>query len=217
MRLRFGRPSLPIMIIFAAIVGAVFYFFDNTNPQSEAIVTPVPTAIVADATAIPVRSEPVVIPTSATRFTESSRQEIPEDTAIFIPTAGIWSDVIQAYLDDGNWDIRDLRSNAGHLEGTAWVDQPGNVVISGHIELSNGLPGIFSNLDAIQIGQEIRIISEGLEHVYVVTDMYNTVPTDLSPLYPTDDDRLTLITCNSYDLVTNAYRERLIVVAERVS
>lgn len=217
MRLRFSRPSLPIMIIFAALVGVVFYYFDNADSQSEVVVTESPAVVMVNATAIPVRAEPVALPTSSTRFTEARRQEIPEDTAIFIPTAGIWSDVIQAYLDNGNWDIRDLRSNAGHLEGTAWVDQPGNVVISGHIELSNGLPGIFSNLDAIQLGQEIRIISEGVEHVYVVTDMYNTLPNDLTPLYPTDDDRLTLITCNSYDLVTNAYRERLIVVAERVS
>lgn len=217
MRLRFSRPSLPIMIILAALVGVIFYYFDNMPPQSDTDIVETPAIVAANATSLPVQSTPIANPTSATRFIESRRQEIPEDTAIFIPTAGIWSDVIQAYLDGGNWDIRNLRSNAGHLEGTPWVNQPGNVVISGHVELSSGLPGIFSNLEVIEIGQVITIISEGVEHRYIVTETYNTVPSDLAPLMPTQDDRLTLITCNSYDLVTNAYRERLIVVAERVS
>src|SRR5690606_18548739 len=145
------------------------------------------------------------------------RQEIPEDTSIFIPTAGIWSDVIQAYLNSGNWDISNLRSNAGHLEGTAWVTQPGNVVISGHVELSNGLPGIFSELDNIEVGDVIRVRSEDIGYTYVVRETYSTGRSDLHPLMPTLDDRLTLITCSSYDIVTNGYRERLIVVAERVS
>lgn len=59
--------------------------------------------------------------------------------------------------------------------------------------------------------------SEGVDYFYTVTETYYTVPTDLTPLRQTVDDRLTLITCNSYDIVTNAYRERLIIVAERVT
>ena len=217
MRLRFKRPPLPIMMIFAAIIGAVFYYFDNIPPATDVNIV-APTAIVAlEATSPPAQDTPIANPTMETRFTESRRQELPQDTAIFIPTAGIWSDVIQAYLDDGNWDIQNLRSNAGHLEGTPWVNQPGNVVISGHVELSSGLPGIFSNLEVIELGQVIMVMSEGVEHRYIVTETYNTVPNDLTPLMPTQNDRLTLITCNSYDLVSNAYRERLIVVAERVS
>lgn len=217
MRLHFGRPSLPILILFAVIIGIGFYYFDNANPETGSSVETVIPLIAVNTTAVPEQATPVVTATIATNFTASNRQEIPQDTSIFIPVAGIFSDVIQAYLDGGNWDIRNLRSNAGHLEGTSWVTQPGNVVISGHVELSSGLPGIFSELDNIEIGDVVRIQSQGVEYTYIVTETYNTIPTDLQPLMPTQDDRLTLITCNSYDIVSNAYRERLIVVAERVS
>ncbi|MEO1647079.1 MAG: sortase, partial [Chloroflexota bacterium] len=115
-----------------------------------------------------------------------------------------------------SWDITDLRSNAGHLEGTPWVSEPGNVVISGHVERSNGLPGVFAALQDIEVGDEIQVVSEGITHYYVVTETYMTSPSNLQPIMPTSVDRLTLITCDSYDIVTNAYRERLIVVAERV-
>lgn len=217
MRLRFGRPSLPLLILFSVIIGISFYYFDNADTESSVSIETAAPVVAIDVTPDPEQSAPIVEDSVATNFIESSRQEVPSDTSIFIPTAGIWSDVIQAYLDGGNWDIRNLRSNAGHLEGTSWVTQPGNVVISGHVELSSGLPGIFSELDNIEIGDVVRIQSGGVEYTYVVTESYNTVPTDLQPLMPTQNDRLTLITCNSYDIVSNAYRERLIVVAERVS
>lgn len=217
MRLRFGSLSLPMLIFCAVIIGIIFYYFDNSSNSSVPLETPVP--IVAVQTTPQSTPQPVIdsTPTVGTRYSTSNRQEIPEDTKIFIPTANIWSDVIQAYLAGGNWDITNLRSNAGHLEGTAWVSQPGNTVISGHVELSNGLPGIFSRLTEIQLGDTIQVFSEGVEYTYTVTESYYTVPTDLQPLMPTTTDRLTLITCNSYDIVTNAYQERLIIVAERVS
>lgn len=217
MRLRFGKPSLPLLMFFAAVVGAVFYYFDNTSHYQ----APTPTVLVADNTITDTESlaQPTVLPTiaSTVQFASSRRQDIPEDTSIFIPTAGIFSQVIQAYLNGTSWDVSQLRSNAGHLEGTPWVTQPGNVVISGHVELSSGSQGIFAALSAIEVGDSIRIESEDIEYRYIVTEVYNTAPTDLRPIMPTTTDRLTLITCNSYDIITNAYRERLIVVAERVS
>ncbi|MGB7341953.1 MAG: sortase [Phototrophicaceae bacterium] len=217
MRLRFGRLSLPMLIFCAVIVGVIFYYFDNSSDT--AVIDETPVSLAAAQTTQEAISQPIMAstPTVATRYTTSNRQDIPEDTKIFIPTANIWSDVIQAYLAGGNWDITNLRSNAGHLEGTAWVNQPGNTVISGHVELSSGLPGIFSRLTDLQIGDTIQIFSEGIEYTYTVTESYYTIPTDLEPLMPTINDRLTLITCNSYDIVTNAYQERLIIVAERVS
>jgi sortase (surface protein transpeptidase) len=36
-------------------------------------------------------------------------------------------------------------------------------------------------------------------------------------LYPTDTDRITLITCDSYDFLQNTYQDRLVVVADRVA
>ncbi|MGJ3237466.1 MAG: sortase [Anaerolineae bacterium] len=217
MRLRFRKPSLPVLILLGIIIGIIFYILDNPAPAGQPL-TEATIAVTAMTTISNQQATPAVVPTATHSLSNNSnRPSIPPDTSIFIPTAGIWSDVIQAYLSSGNWDISNLRSNAGHLEGTAWVNQPGNVVISGHVELSSGLPGIFAELDNIQVGDVVRIRSEEVEYTYVVTEIYLTMPDDLQPLMPTPTDRLTLITCDSYDLISNSYRERLIVIAERVS
>ena len=41
-------------------------------------------------------------------------------------------------------------------------------------------------------------------------------PDDMSVLYPTAEDRLTLITCDSFDYLSFTYLERIVAIAERV-
>lgn len=218
MRLRFGKPSLPIMMVFAAILGALFYFYDNKQQNN---VEPVSVAISQVATPVPtiVAEEPTQVATAmpSTQFTQSRRQEIPEDISLLAPSASIFSEVIQAYLDGASWDVSQLRSRVGHLEGTPWVTEPGNVVLSGHVELSDGSPGVFGWLENFEVGDIVTVESEGQSFFYIVTEIYTTTPSDLTPIMPTPEDRLTLITCGAYDLISNEYSERLIVVAERVN
>lgn len=219
MRLHFGKPSLPLLMLFAALIGFIFYIVDNqnnipTDNSLQSIPTEIallePTAIAAQATIFPLLTESL----NPSRII--TRREIPQESSVFIPTAGVFSDVIQAYLDGSGWDISQLRSNVGYLEGTAWIEQPGNVVLSGHVELADGGRGVFADLNLVQIGDPVEVQSNGSSHTYVVTEVYTTTPNDLTPLMPTSEDRLTLITCNSYDFFTNAYLERVIVVAVRI-
>lgn len=218
MRLRFGRPSMFVLILFAAMIGVIFYIADNWNNPRPA---PRPTAVSTELAVIAPTA--IAVQTALPDLTQAlnpgriiTRQEIPSDASIYIPRALVVSNVIQAYLDGSSWDISQLRSNVGHLEGTAWVDEPGNVVLSGHVELSDGRPGIFADLQLVQTGDVIQVFSDNVFHKYMVTKVYTTAPTDLEPLMPTTEDRLTLITCDSYDFLSNAYLERVIVVAERM-
>jgi LPXTG-site transpeptidase (sortase) family protein len=82
--------------------------------------------------------------------------------------------------------------------------------------MSDGRPGVFANLGELARDDIIVVTTNGEEHRYIVTDVYSTIPDDLQPLMPTTSDRLTLITCNSYDFFTDSYLERTIVVAERL-
>ena len=211
MRLQFGRPSLLILIFFAVVAAVLFYIVDN---RSEPILESTPVAIqrVAEATQTPAPGTVLEDSSGEVRIVQSAG--IPLDTTIFIPRAGIISNVIEAYLNGESWDISQLRTNVGHLEGTSWLDQPGNVVLSGHVEMSDGRPGVFANLIELNLDDLIVITSNGQELRYVVTEKYMTTPTDLTPLLPTTTERLTLITCNSYDFLSNSYLERIIVVAE---
>jgi LPXTG-site transpeptidase (sortase) family protein len=219
MRLRFGKPSLPLLMFFAALIGIIFYIVDNRNNISPVTSTQfVPTEVALD--------EPTQVAAQATVFPSLSeslnpsriitRQEIPQTSSIFIPTAGVISNIVQTYLDGSSWDISQLRSNVGHLEGTPWVDQPGNAVLSGHVELADGRPGIFAELNLVQVNDLVIVQSNGNEYTYIVTEIYSTTPNDLVPLMPTPEDRLTLITCSGYDFFSNTYQERDIVVAERM-
>ena len=125
------------------------------------------------------------------------------------------------YIDGtiGSWNVSRLGNNIGHLEGTSWLPDDGNVVLSGHVELAGGERGIFANLHELTVGERVVIQHDGVDYHYDIVSVGITEPTDLAPLYPTNDgiNRLTLITCGSYDFLSNSYLERVIVVAEQVS
>ena len=116
------------------------------------------------------------------------------------------------------WDTANLGMNIGHLQGTAWLDAPGNIVLGGHSELAERVPSIFYTLDQIQIGEVITLTTGAETRQYTVTQIYQVPYTDLGPVYPTTTERLTLITCDtdSYNTATGVYNQRIIVVAERV-
>ncbi len=68
--------------------------------------------------------------------------------------------------------------------------------------------GVFSHLVALQYGDEILLQIDSVTRRYVVETVYTTTPDDLTPLYPTTDDRLTLTTCTDYDFLTGVYLQR---------
>ncbi|MGB1288055.1 MAG: sortase, partial [Aggregatilineales bacterium] len=142
---------------------------------------------------------------------------IPENAEIFIPNAGIRTSVVEAFLDGVSWDVSRLGDNAGHLQGTPWVGDGGNAVISGHVERSNGQPGIFANIGELNPGDLIVVMVDGNEWRYTVTEITTALPGDLSPLQQNGSERLTLITCDNYNFIQDSYLDRTVVVAERVS
>jgi LPXTG-site transpeptidase (sortase) family protein len=101
------------------------------------------------------------------------------------------------------------------LQGTAWVDVPGNIALGGHSEYPDGTPGIFNGLYGVNIGDPIYLNVNGSQRRYIVTEKRSVRFDDLSVVYPTTSERLTLITCDipSYDAGTSFYWERLVVVA----
>lgn len=104
----------------------------------------------------------------------------------------------------------------GRLVGTAQLGAGGNVGLAGHFDLEDGSAGVFARLNELETGDIMTLtLEDGTERDYVVTATYVTNVQDLTPLYPTTEDRLTLITCHTYDPTNSTYTERLIVIAER--
>jgi LPXTG-site transpeptidase (sortase) family protein len=161
---------------------------------------------------------PSVIPTAI-----PSAVPLPTNTAypranLSAPTVGINADIVDVYLDGQSWDVAQLGNNIGHLQGTGWVGAAGNIGLAGHVELADGRVGVFRNLDKMATGDPITLTLGDLQQYYKVTQVKRANPNDLTILEPSNVDTITLITCDigAYNLLQNAYLDRVVVVAERV-
>jgi sortase A len=101
------------------------------------------------------------------------------------------------------WGVPDHRA-AGWLNTSAGVGQGGNTVLDGH---HNILGEVFKDLWTLEAGDELHLAADGLSRTYQVTDVL-ILPERDQPLEvrlqnahylsPTDEERLTLITCWPY-------------------
>lgn len=196
--------------LLGAVAGVMFLARDGWTPAGSnaapAAEAPPPQALAAPVpTSDPfVQSRPVA-------------REITSGATLFAPTAGISTTVIQSYLDGISWDVRELGTFAGHLQGTAWLNQPGNIVLAGHVELADGRQGVFASIGQLSVGDPIILTQDGEQRIYAVQELREVNPDDMSVLYPTSGEQLTLITCSNYDFLRDIYHERLVVVAVRAA
>ncbi len=102
--------------------------------------------------------------------------------------------------------VADLKKGPGHYPGTPMPGQPGNAAIAGH-RTTYGAP--FFELDQLEMGDEILVRTLQGEFRYEVDRTMVVRPTQVEVLDPTEEDRLTLTTCNP----RFSAAERLIVSA----
>jgi LPXTG-site transpeptidase (sortase) family protein len=140
---------------------------------------------------------------------------VDDGISLSIPTVNIYAPITTFYLDGVSWAIDPWEHNIGHLQGTAWVDVPGNIALGGHSEYPDGTAGIFNGLYGVNVGDPVYLNVSGTQRRYAVINKYTVQYDDLSVVYPTTSEQLTLITCDipSYDAASNFYSERLVVVA----
>jgi len=103
-----------------------------------------------------------------------------------------------------------LNRGAGRIKGTATMDEAGNLGLSGHRD------GFFRGFKDIEIGDEIQVeTTRGVQNYEVST--IDIVPkADISPLAPTDEKIITVVTCYPFYFVGHAPK-RLIVRATAIS
>ena len=202
-----GPGCLILVVILGILAGAFYVVRDQMPPDSANRVVLLPT------------STPVVRPTATAVYSPPTPTAASAISVLLvIPNAQVAAPVIQVFLGDGDtWDVRHLGYNAGHLNGTAWYDQPGNMVIAGHVEMSDGKPGIFAHIDQLKINDEVLLITAEQTRIYRVNGIQDVAPDDLRVLYPTPNDRLTLLTCGDYDLISNTYFKRIVVTTTRTT
>jgi len=96
---------------------------------------------------------------------------------------------------------------AGHIRGTALPDVGGNVGIAGHRD------GYFRALKDAAIGDRLSLQTPQGERHYRIDEILIVDPLDVNVLDPTDDQRITLVTCYPFYFVGHA-PQRYIVKAQ---
>ena len=154
----------------------------------------------------------------------ASIAEIP--SRVMIPSIDLDSAVIPVGVKPliingqtyGTWEV--AKNEVGWHNLSATLGQVGNTVLAGH---SNARARIFQNLRYISLGDEIIVQSgsAGEAHRYIVTEKFlvqevgvslDTRIKNAQLIAPTQDERLTLVTC-----ARPGATHRLIVVARPVS
>lgn len=92
------------------------------------------------------------------------------------------------------------------------VGKAGNPVIAGHVvTLNEG--NVFRNLYRVKLGDSVEVDTGDSRFTYEVDEIKLVDPSDTSVMQPSEDARLTLITCGgTFDPRTRTFSDRLIVI-----
>ncbi len=123
---------------------------------------------------------------------------------IVIPKANV-----DKYIVEGV-GVEDLKKAPGHYPGTPMPGEPGNSAIAGH-RTTYGAP--FYDLSDLVVGDPIMVTTGVGEFRYEVIESVVVSPEAVEVLNSTDDNRLTLTTCNP----RYSAAERLIIKAKLVT
>lgn len=125
-------------------------------------------------------------------------------TRLRIPAMSLDSPVHEVSINMGTWEVSPM--DIGHHFGTGTPGEQGNVVLAGHRDINSAL---FRELDRLWPGDEIFVSNSLGEYRYIVYESLVVGPEHVEVMDPTDDSRVTLITCTPIGLAT----QRLVVTA----
>jgi sortase A len=111
-----------------------------------------------------------------------------------IPSINVDHPIVQG--DD--WE--QLKKGVGQYVASGRPGQPGNVVLSAHNDIYGE---VFRYLDKLQPGDEVVVSTERQAYTYVVDEVRVVAPTDVWVMAPTEEARVTLISCYPYRVNTS--------------
>ena len=117
---------------------------------------------------------------------------------------------------DGELEWETLPFVAAHYALLGPVGAPGNAVISGHV-VTLQMGNVFRDLYQVELGEPIEVYTANSHFTYQVVEIKLVKPDQVEVLAPTEDARLTVITCGgTFDPRTRTFSDRLVVVGKLV-
>ncbi len=199
-------------------IGLIDYFDQREGESGENVVSEPPSIEnLEHMPAVPYNPLPTVTEP------EPTPEPVAAPLRLVVESLGVDAPVIEMGLD--NQGIPHVPLNGQDVAWYSFSSPPGagsNAVFAGHINWE-GAPGVFGDLDVLQAGDTVRLISEdGSEYVYEVFANFPVDPDDpasLKVMAPTSTDTITLITCGGTwipdpsELFGGSYTNRTIVQA----
>ena len=137
-----------------------------------------------------------------------------DELSLTIPSLQVSIPIIGVPASGNSWDVTWLGNRAGWLNGTSYPTWNGNSVLTGHVYLSNGLPGPFLNISKLKYGDQVVINAYGKKYVYEVRSVQSLYPdSTASVLRHEEKSWITLLTCKDFNENTDSYNRRTVVRA----
>jgi sortase A len=141
---------------------------------------------------------------------------------ILLPKLGVDAPIVLlGVLPGGAMDAPSTPLDVAWYTFSAKPGQPGNVVMSGHVDFVNYGPAVFARLDEMRLGDEVAVQLENgaiLKYLVQSVDEYVEAEAPVQQIVgPTPNEAITLITCSgSFDARSRTYDKRLVVRAARI-
>ena len=201
----------------------------SSGPSTAAPATPSASATTSSASSAtptpagtprPSRS-PSAAPTSAGQPAVMAESE---PVSVRIPSVGAESELLRLGLrENGSLEVPpgDPGAPASWYTGSPTPGERGPAVLLGHVNATDGGPGVFARLRELQAGDTVEVTREdGTTAVFTVDrgEQYakDAFPT-LSVYGNTAGAELRLITCDGYDPATGLFDDNYVVYAKLVS
>lgn len=114
----------------------------------------------------------------------------PDAMRVYIPRMGLFARVGECAIVDGWHDTSQLGDGVCHLEGTATLDYDwARIVLAAHDY------GAFADLHELRAGDSVLLWNAHAIELYTVVESRVVDVSDTRWLAPTDDETLTLLTC----------------------
>ena len=134
-------------------------------------------------------------------------------TRLVIPAMTLDRVVILSPIVGETWQVHHLDQQIGHLERTAGPGSDSNMVLAAHVTLApDGRDGPFVNLRNLTPGDVVTVYKGSQAYTYRIDYLKTVRPTDIEVTYPSDEPRITLITCLNFNRDLGRYEDRLVAV-----
>lgn len=145
---------------------------------------------------------------------------VPVPVRLSVPRLRLQSAaVIPLPIVNGRWDEQRLGAHEVgllHTTGRGPNDTLA-MVLAGHVTLEGDRRGPFYGLGSLRPGDPVLLqTKDGRVWRYQVKQQFLLQPSDVKAIYKQDGRRLLLLTCATWDEVSQTYTQRLVVEAELV-